>query len=124
MDKIKNIAKKILVVLGCLFVIVIIIGIIAPSEETTLVVETPKVEKTTRIKVPTKRLSDELRASYIDGCTGNDVANTAYCLCTIDYLEEHYSEEHIITVSLTMEDGDIPVELEEAAFSCYKELLE
>jgi len=122
MDKIKNIAKKVLVGLGCLFTIIIVVGIVAPSKETTPTIEKLKVEEI--VEVPTKRFSSESRTSYIDGCTESDVANMGYCLCTLDYLETHYSEEHIITVSLTMEEDEIPIEIEEAAFSCYKELLE
>ena len=123
MDKIKNIAKKVLVGLGCLFTIIIVVGIVAPSKETTPVMETPVIETTKIEKVLTKRFSNEFLTNYMDGCMESDSANADYCLCTLYYLEEHYSEEHIIAVSLEIEDGNIPIEIERAAFSCYEELL-
>lgn len=67
----------------------------------------------------------DLERFYMEGCVegSTDPEIERYCSCTFDYLENVYTVDEFIDISVKVERGDItldnlPIELENAVFSC------
>jgi hypothetical protein len=63
------------------------------------------------------RYSDEIRSSYLDGCTID--APAAVCECTIQEFEKRYTEEEFIAFAIENQDAtEIPEEVFEIIIAC------
>lgn len=62
--------------------------------------------------------SAEIRSSYLAGCEGEQ--NAAFCECTIDEIEDRFSEEEFIRFAIEATE-EPPEEFIAIAFACLSE---
>lgn len=62
--------------------------------------------------------SSEIRSSYLEGCETSQ--NAAFCECTIDEIENRFSEEEFIRFAIDATE-EPPEEFIEIAFACLGE---
>lgn len=62
--------------------------------------------------------SSEIVDSYMDGCTASQ--NEAFCQCTLDEIQQRFSEEEFIAFAIEASE-EPPEEFIEIAFACLGE---